>query len=734
MGSTAELSKQLTDLSDSLRTTNTLINRLAKLQFQPGSEPLEGDSGVRVELAQDIHDSLKQLEEELEFLRQEAEEYKSEGQRRRNSTRDGEEVRLSAKVARLGEELVHSRQQFRNAQITAKVASDEAKRKEREAVLEGYRKEAEQIAIASETTNGSGANDRELLFSQRGGGRKQQQQKQLTKDGVLANASSDVTAALRRTHDLLSTELSRSRFAQETFDESTQALASLGEEYDKLDSVLTKAGNLVSTLLRSQKSDTWYLETTLYIVIAVFVWLVFRRILYGPFIKLPLWLSRWIWTLLYWTIWQPVLFIFSAVGLINSGPASTSIAPSASISSSRTPLIVQPSAKGRGQPRPSDAPKGGFPVGAGGAGAKLGKDPALQGHMSEQIGKMAEQSAQQDRQPTVRGDGTVLQERGEEAPNPKKKNFEADVEDAKHGQVHRRGDGTILEDREDVPKNPKKKNFEADVEDAKQEQGQRRKRDELHGVHLYYEVHGSGRPLILTHGFSATSQMWHAQIPTLSRQFKLIIWDMRGHGLSDYPSDPEAYSEAHTVEDIGCLLDEVCGTGTMAIVGGLSLGGYMSLAFYRMYPERCTALLIVDTGPGFKRDAAREGWNRNAIGQAEGFERDGLAVLSRESPERSKASHRNAKGLALAARGMLTQRDSRIIDSLAKVQVPSLVVVGANDTPFLAASEYMAKKMPNARKVVVPDAGHAVNIDNPRGFEEAVKPFLEGFGSPKASL
>ncbi|KAF2171583.1 hypothetical protein M409DRAFT_17823 [Zasmidium cellare ATCC 36951] len=256
-----------------------------------------------------------------------------------------------------------------------------------------------------------------------------------------------------------------------------------------------------------------------------------------------------------------------------------------------------------------------------------------------------------------------------------------------------------------------------------------------HGVHLYYEVHGSGRPLLLTHGFSSTSEMWHAQIPTLSAAFKLILWDMRGHGRSDSPSDPSAYSEAHTVEDIGALLDVVCGTtGTKAVVGGLSLGGYMSLAFYRMYPERCTALLIIDTGPGFKKDAAREGWNSHALEQAEAFEKDGLAVLSRESPERAQVSHRNAKGLALAARGMLTQRDSRIIDSLSSIRVPSLVVVGADDAPFLAASEYMAKKIPHSRKVVVPEAGHAVNIDNPGGFEEAVRPFLEGFGGLRASL
>ena len=96
------------------------------------------------------------------------------------------------------------------------------------------------------------------------------------------------------------------------------------------------------------------------------------------------------------------------------------------------------------------------------------------------------------------------------------------------------------------------------------------------------------------------------------------------------------------------------------------------------------------------------------------------------SRERSTVSHRDASGLARAARGMLTQRDARVIESLPDIKVPSLVVVGADDTPFLAASDYMAAKIPGAGKVVIPSAGHAVNIDQPQAFIEAVLPFLDG--------
>lgn len=209
------------------------------------------------------------------------------------------------------------------------------------------------------------------------------------------------------------------------------------------------------------------------------------------------------------------------------------------------------------------------------------------------------------------------------------------------------------------------------------------------GVGIHYEVHGEGWPLLLTHGYSSTSAMWHGQVEALARDHKLILWDMRGHGQSDYPDDPAAYSEALTVGDIAAILD-VVGT-ERAIIGGLSLGGYMSLAFARAHPKRVRALLIIDTGPGFKKDDAREAWNARA----------------------------------LAARGMLTQRDAKVIELLPEIKVPSLIVVGADDTPFLAASDYMAAKIPGAQKVVIPAAGHAVNIDQPQAFVDAVLPFLK---------
>jgi len=243
------------------------------------------------------------------------------------------------------------------------------------------------------------------------------------------------------------------------------------------------------------------------------------------------------------------------------------------------------------------------------------------------------------------------------------------------------------------------------------------------GVKIHYEVHGEGPVILLSHGYSATGSMWRGQIEALSAKHKLVIWDMRGHGASDYPTDPSLYTQDATVDDMAAILDAVGAKN--AIVGGLSLGGYMSLAFYVKHPQRVKALLIIDTGPGFKKDEAREGWNNYARETAEDFERHGLQRLKSRGAEMASAQHRSADGLIKAAHGMLTQRDATVINALPHIAVPALVIVGANDKPFLAAADHMAAKIPGAQKVVIPDAGHAANIDQPEAFNAAVLSFLE---------
>ena len=241
------------------------------------------------------------------------------------------------------------------------------------------------------------------------------------------------------------------------------------------------------------------------------------------------------------------------------------------------------------------------------------------------------------------------------------------------------------------------------------------------GVRIHYEVHGEGPPVVLSHGYSATCRMWDGQIAALKHRHKVIVWDMRGHGESDYPTDPTAYSEALTVEDMAALL-KACGAAR-AVIAGLSLGGYMSLAFHATHPQMTRALMLFDTGPGFKNDQARKGWNETAHKRAQDLETRGLAALG-TSDEVRLGQHRSAVGLAGAARGMLAQANDRVIRSLESVAVPTLVVVGAEDKNFLAATDYMANKIKGSTKVVIPGAGHAANLHQPEAFNRAVADFL----------
>ena len=115
----------------------------------------------------------------------------------------------------------------------------------------------------------------------------------------------------------------------------------------------------------------------------------------------------------------------------------------------------------------------------------------------------------------------------------------------------------------------------------------------------------------------------------------------------------------------------------------------------------------------------------SALQQAREFERKGLEALGK-SEEMQLGGHKGAGGLARAARGMLAQKNARVINSLPDIKAPTLVLAGAKDKPFLAGTDYMAKKIPNARKVIIPDAGHAANIHQPAAFNQAMEEFLSG--------
>lgn len=134
-------------------------------------------------------------------------------------------------------------------------------------------------------------------------------------DQQTVGASSNVTNALRRTHDLIATELSRSEFAHQMLTESSDALKQLNESYGSLDTMLSSSRDLLGTLLKSQKSDTWYLQTSFYMLLVTGAWLVFRRLLYGP---------------AWWLVWLPIRLLFglgstagSAVMQAGTGPGDS---------------------------------------------------------------------------------------------------------------------------------------------------------------------------------------------------------------------------------------------------------------------------------------------------------------------------------------------------------------------------------------------------------------------------
>ena len=245
---------------------------------------------------------------------------------------------------------------------------------------------------------------------------------------------------------------------------------------------------------------------------------------------------------------------------------------------------------------------------------------------------------------------------------------------------------------------------------------------EREGVGLHYTIYGSDRsrpPILLTHGFGASGAMWEPNLEALTVGRRVLTWDMRGHAQSEAPADPRAYGVEQSLGDMLALL-ELLGAAD-AVLMGMSLGGYLSLAFLARHPERVRALVLVDTGPGFRREEPRAEWNAYAERMAAGLERDGLSAL----PARPEAGrHTDATGLINTARRVMAQHDAHVIESLDQIQVPTLVVVGADDANFIRPAEYMAERIPGARMVVLAGAGHAANIDAAARFNEAVREFL----------
>ena len=248
---------------------------------------------------------------------------------------------------------------------------------------------------------------------------------------------------------------------------------------------------------------------------------------------------------------------------------------------------------------------------------------------------------------------------------------------------------------------------------------------EVNGIQLYYETHGEGFPVVFLHGYSSTHHMWRAQVPDFSEKYRFIIYDARGHGQTESPSSVDQYSADIVVEDLYQLLKAL--DIEKAVIGGLSMGGYESLRFYITHPEMVKALVLMDTGPGYRNPDRMAEWNRGREERAKQLETEGIEVLAANAPTEARRDimlKQNPVGLAHMSRMVVGQHDSKVIDNLENVGVPTMVLVGENDKPFLIAGQVMARKIPSSVHVVVPDAGHAANMDNTEIFNQEVLGFL----------
>lgn len=250
----------------------------------------------------------------------------------------------------------------------------------------------------------------------------------------------------------------------------------------------------------------------------------------------------------------------------------------------------------------------------------------------------------------------------------------------------------------------------------------------LNGINLYYEVKGSGFPVIFTHGYAGTTKSWEGQVAVLSKKYRFITCDMRGHGQTDAPDSLSEYTLDIVIEDIYQLLRYL--RIQKAIVGGLSLGGYLTLHFYNQHPDMTAAIILMDTGPGYRTPEKAKDWNQRNIDRARVLETQGMKGFMESEYSRDDyyttpdvMIKHNPKGLANISRGVMINPWG--VDILPNIKVPALIICGDRDTAFLSATDYMAQKIPKAKKVIINNAGHGVNIDQPQVFESTVLDFLD---------
>ena len=250
----------------------------------------------------------------------------------------------------------------------------------------------------------------------------------------------------------------------------------------------------------------------------------------------------------------------------------------------------------------------------------------------------------------------------------------------------------------------------------------------------------TGATVIFSCAYCTTHENWRGQVdPLVAAGHPVVLWDLRGHGESPAPEGGERWSIENVVADLYAVAEATTPDAPF-VAAGLSFGGLASLHFMKRHPERIAALALVGSGPGFKNAEAAAGWAAQVERTANFLETRGFAdfVNGRagttcignrpELPAAQAAAkpiiEQSVEGIARFGREISGPAPS-VIDDLADMNVPAVVLVGEHDKAFLRAGEVMAAKLPQAHHVAVPDAGHIVNIEQADVFNSELAKFLE---------
>lgn len=207
---------------------------------------------------------------------------------------------------------------------------------------------------------------------------------------------------------------------------------------------------------------------------------------------------------------------------------------------------------------------------------------------------------------------------------------------------------------------------------------------------------GAGPSIVFTHGWTDQRSTWDGVISELDQDFECIAWSLRGHGDSEV-TPPGSYSRDHGLIDMKSVTDQA--TAPYVLVGH-SLGGYLSLAHAINHPDEVRALVLVGAGPGFSKPEAMDQWN---------------AMVDKTAAK---------KGLPEGSEVLSKHFDSYVLDNMASITVPTLVVLGEGDKQFAASAGVFKKRMNVTSDVVVADAGHSVHRNQPGPVADAIKAFM----------